>query len=782
MAQNTADSRHKYAEDTMAISQGGGDTQFEQSFSNIAHAYLRNTAPTLLDHEVGFQLLDKDEEGSRAIGVFAFTVGSQVLYAPVFFLNGELKGNELLYIKNQDMFVPLTEAWLQYIMARKPIDIGSSVEKQYVNSNLSNPRLLELSHSPNQLKLGSHVKKWAHAFMPAYAELQTADLGKLAAELKSLIGQDGKISVDSCLKVASAEGLQAICDWMDNDVHIAEQFQKWHGMEKLAAAVQGAESRRYKRSAMELPDLPQQKSDDLYGNVDVYLNIDMLPDDIKDPELEYFYSHSILVRDGRALDEKAQLLDENTDLVLDSPAQTGVYQVLGRSGEFDKKVLLANPVSSKGIARNTYVVLDTDGSPRKRTAYKKDQLFVNQSQADSRLAFNDWFDKLTSVKLTGSDAEEWSSSKPAYMGITKDGRATSQFTVSKTDGVRPDGSKVYVVSFSGSDYHDSDTECPRDDWAARNRFREPCCDCRLYVEDSDRGRIRGDGRDCYVPSETKFIRVERYSDDAFEPGSIRDAQARLTRNAIKVQMSKEGSRYTLDDKPQASKLAMVRNLIKVFSLSQADAEAVTSKLDGPAPRQKHAFYLDLPKVKQTKRADASLTYPDSHSFGVDLSADERAPNIMNFDGAMAPNTNRSQPIGELQASRSDLSGYNILEEGRNKLRTFVSQAAEKGDKDVFDIGMMAGMLKTVKEDMLIDKHIPDLLKAVDKLGRLLFVLYWHYDKFAARFGKNDMPELEDALRNSFEIMSDVVLFLKNKTIEPYSEDSEAGVSLSDSQF
>ena len=238
----------------------------------------------------------------------------------------------------------------------------------------------------------------------------------------------------------------------------------------------------------------------------------------------------------------------------------------------------------------------------------------------------------------------------------------------------------------------------------------------------------------------------------------------------------------LDDQPQASKLAMVRNLIKVYALSQADAETVTQKLDGPAPRQKHAFYLNAPKTKQVKHADARMTYPDNHSFGVDLHSEDRAPNIMNFDGAMASDTSRSQPISELQASRSDLSGYNILEEGRNKLRTFVSQAAETGDKDVFDIGMMAGMLKTVKEDMLIDKHIPDLLKAVDKLGRLLFLLYWHYDKFAAKFGKNDMPELEDALRNSFEILSDVILFLKNKTIEPYSEDSKPGVSLSNAQF
>ena len=94
----------------------GDDTSFEQSFSNLAHAYLRDSAPKLLDHEIGFQLLDRNRENTKAVGIFAFKVGSNWLYAPVFFLNGDLKGHELLYIKNQDMFVPLKENWINYLI------------------------------------------------------------------------------------------------------------------------------------------------------------------------------------------------------------------------------------------------------------------------------------------------------------------------------------------------------------------------------------------------------------------------------------------------------------------------------------------------------------------------------------------------------------------------------------------------------------------------------------------------------------------------------------------
>jgi len=42
-----------------------------------------------------------------------------------------------------------------------------------------------------------------------------------------------------------------------------------------------------------------------------------------------------------------------------------------------------------------------------------------------------------------------------------------------------------------------------------------------------------------------------------------------------------------------------------------------------------------------------------------------------------------------------------------------------------------------------------------------------------------MPELEDSLRNAFEGLGDVVLFLKQKTIEPYPEEDAQDLNLGD---
>ena len=38
----------------------GGETEFEQAFSSLAYAYLKDKAPRLLDYMLGFQLIDRN--------------------------------------------------------------------------------------------------------------------------------------------------------------------------------------------------------------------------------------------------------------------------------------------------------------------------------------------------------------------------------------------------------------------------------------------------------------------------------------------------------------------------------------------------------------------------------------------------------------------------------------------------------------------------------------------------------------------------------------------------
>jgi hypothetical protein len=143
------------------------------------------------------------------------------------------------------------------------------------------------------------------------------------------------------------------------------------------------------------------------------------------------------------------------------------------------------------------------------------------------------------------------------------------------------------------------------------------------------------------------------------------------------------------------------------------------------------------------------------------------------------------PVPGMSAMRTDRSVYNPnptydstpMSRMPDKDLQNVLDAAQSGQREVFDTAMIGSMLRAVRDDSLVDRYMGDLTKGLDKLGRILFMFYWHGDRFADRYGKSDMPELEDSLRNAFEMLGDVILFLKQKTIEPYPDTSAQDVDL-----
>jgi hypothetical protein len=105
------------------------------------------------------------------------------------------------------------------------------------------------------------------------------------------------------------------------------------------------------------------------------------------------------------------------------------------------------------------------------------------------------------------------------------------------------------------------------------------------------------------------------------------------------------------------------------------------------------------------------------------------------------------------------------------------QAANQGQKEVLDTSVISGLVKVMDPDTVVDDYVGDLMLGLDRVGRILFMYYWHFDKFKDRYGTQDMPELEDNLKNVFDNMGDLTIFLKQKTIEPDVTDASAEAEL-----
>ncbi len=136
------------------------------------------------------------------------------------------------------------------------------------------------------------------------------------------------------------------------------------------------------------------------------------------------------------------------------------------------------------------------------------------------------------------------------------------------------------------------------------------------------------------------------------------------------------------------------------------------------------------------------------------------------------------PVDGMTAATTDPQVYNPNTTLDRHEVSQIQNAAQTGQREIFDTAMIGSMLKAVRDDSMVDRYLGDLTKGMDRLGRILFFFFWHGDQFAERYGKQDLPELEDSLRNSFEALGDVIIFLRQKSIQPFPEEAGSDTDLS----
>jgi hypothetical protein len=94
----------------------------------------------------------------------------------------------------------------------------------------------------------------------------------------------------------------------------------------------------------------------------------------------------------------------------------------------------------------------------------------------------------------------------------------------------------------------------------------------------------------------------------------------------------------------------------------------------------------------------------------------------------------------------------------------ILQAAETGEREVFDTSAIANLIDSSDIDALILRFSKDLNVALDRLGRLQFLMMIHKKKFLDRFGGDDTAELEDSINSVFKNLGELVLKLKERKI------------------
>jgi hypothetical protein len=373
------------------------------------------------------------------------------------------------------------------------------------------------------------------------------------------------------------------------------------------------------------------------------------------------------------------------------------------------------------------------------------------------------------------------------MAISKRGDATVPFRVLKEYGTDHDTTvyEVHLEDHSKYPPKGDISACSYTEPLNYDKYRDGV---RLHLNGKKGSSLRSSMGDIYVPENFKLLKVSRGADDvadakdqgacgcaesdppALQPGNLLDANTLLTQKTASLVVRHNGTDVWINDSQPVSPRDALVSLVRDHNLREKAARDILSRAERARKfecRVKVANPYGSPMM-----VDQGPTAPSDPGpvMGGETIMNSNVPTQMGIDVGM--------PVADMSAANTDQSVYNPNTALDDKTLKSVVDAAQSGQREVFDTAMIGSMLRAVRDDTMIDRYMGDLVKGLDKLGRILFMFYWHGDKFADRYGKADMPELEDSLRNAFEMVGDVILFLKQKTIEPYPEEAAQNIDLS----
>lgn len=816
--------------------QPGGDDQFERSFADLAYAYLKDKVPRLLDFMIGFQVVDKNDDNTRAFGIFGFEVGKkQLLYAPVFFMGGDLKGNQLLYLKDQDMFCPLDEAWVNYMLGRRPVEVGEAEQEDPGKLGLSAPDFEMYRRSPlrgwsktssftefDPAKADERYGYWGRGtrfdIAPAYSMFTRSVLSeqytKSAAALdlpKGLVGLGPEAfhvladcarrfpkMAKALSKFYSGDELMAGFNLKTAELntnppsdHVLHQHGldrgMWcHGCNKLARMT----VREVHGIDVKVAALLNQRGIKSWELLDRHLvELTATPAVVKaavdmNAGVEIITRHD-KVPEGLTDDDKTELLEEGM-LVRDSrkPDQTSKVYDLDSSAEFD------NPTGD-----GAYRVVSNDGKLHEVIVCQdactigngsvKGYLVIEQDGNGAVLA------EATSLFVRSIELAAWhrfydglaeaSSMKAGenYCIVSPTGRMSVPFTVISRDQDSLMVDPVWLSRIKGRDL-DCDFNCG--DIVYQNDARELP---RQDKQDSDTNKTERSycsGRPIQLCSTVNEFR--NVGDTLFCP---------LTHRVVKLTKPCRGLSFRPGNVNDIDAILIKRAGLVPLRL-QSDGLAIFIQ-DSPtrftkvAAQQhlieRHGLVLDAARqlVKRAlakgqdsvwvKYAQNVGGYATSPSVGV-------LDNINSYDATLGVQENQPQVSDQVVQSMPIGSHQDYRMYDTEPLANQAQRASQTGQKEVFDTAVMSGLTKLVGVHDAIDKYLNDLSVGMDRCGRILVLFYWHHDKFKDRYGDSEMRELEDGLVNTFESLGDVVLFLRKRSMKEDVSMTGTDVDLSDS--
>ena len=762
---------------------GPNASELERAFAQIAETYITDKAPLLTNYMLGFQLLKKTDDDTKACGIFAYKVGDELVYIPVFTINGDIQGHELMYVVSRDQFVPSDEKWVNFLLSRKPLEPGRIERRE--RSDIPSQGNFRPTMMTSGLKLSSYTglpvlapeltldalrtlfkqasvgtpllerSFWRDMREPYHKNIPTLYWKEAAAidlDVRRLFQQSykaTKLAAAWCHDYPIVQKLfRYAMDGEPLDSYLTDWEKRAELAGKLNVRLSAPKSLRQKllekTASQKKPVGPEEK-------IAVY-DLEEIPDHLfrfmPTKLVDKIHQDGYYVVDTRPESKLASIITTE-ERGLFNPVGPGLYQVFMANGKFrDCFVLFSDDPTERQHDESEWIVLDKETS-----AYRRKSL--SEIWTSSRESAPNWLDQLP--KSTGTLS-----------------------THAENEWQRHDGIDSYLITPSGHAWRGRFLE------TAKNSYYDESSDCEISLTSTS---LKGFKQICsnrdedgYRISQAPIIgpketQLRRYKDEGnnLTLGGRQLWLAMLMEGTLPVTIQKQQrafGEYAIDGKPPRSKSAALATLMREHHLSHATAEYVLERADRDYPgcteflREKIAFSgpisqdrysVMFPKKEQDEHEITGLTVEQ------DLNTEEPVESLR---PTKEPDDKEMWPGLWDSETNSSMNGSPNPPAPNQSDINLASQAAQAGQKDFVSSQMLLALLREIDSDDIIPKYISTFEKACDSLGRLYMQLLWRTDTFEDRFGETQLTEFKEMLVALFQQIGDFICYLRQRDVRP----------------
>jgi len=712
------------------------DDQIEGAFFQLAYQRLQDTLKNLIPYLVGFEIVKKNPENTKALGVFGFrSKNGQILFVPAFFINGKVKNLDLLYSKNNEQFYPLNEDFAEMFIKDELLGLGE-------NSNENRTSVMRDASQGDyrQMAIPPRTGRYAIASVLDYVE-----------------NSDNKTK-------------KAFTELIEKDAEFCESLLRFYPLEKVAKAIALEDGKEYRKSdqAAKKIELVKMKDKEKVKK-------------LNDSQKSTLMTQGYVIVDDRDAGEKSSFGAVDYLKKFINPVDSGFYSYVTKIGGIRYGLVLVRPKQlQQDFATDDVLVIDLDS--KDGTTYIKDhkQVFVKD-----QIKVQDYS---TVHKMMVDTSEGKPGYSNVYVLINESLKATQPFRINANfkdaSGIRRiavEPHSIWTDSCCDEKGGKKDRPGSIHDLPRGNFYNHPKKAREVHLVMTKRQGDRLDYQDntIYVPAGFKLLKISPaccfpgWRETGFsgnendgdakaheqkikgEPGTPGKLHAMLEdKNIFPMSVHTNGSEYFVDingakkkyDDAISAKIAMVMDI----GLDEKVAvELIDNLVEGFSKKGhiKMAFTGDMYPAPFEEQ-------PYTNEFGQATSVGVGQENTLAGMDSYVGNPTQ-QDLG----TKAEVQGIDP------RFVQNAIQLAQTGQKEIFDTHMIGALAKYVSVTDKISEYVPSMVEAMDRLGRILFLLHWETDKFKEMYGRGDLPELVELVTSVFKNLGELTVFLKRKSPE-----------------